>query len=177
MDLIVKQVNSTEALLKWSYKTSSLESIYRQLSGDQPDVDIEPEDLIKNLYFELYIIKKASNLSETSRTMPRFPSMSAFRTIEAIDSALVDSITSTNSKPTASSSIVFRAKSSQRQRNIKKRSSPAGSHSIQFEFTLDNLVPSTLYSIEMAPRLFLMEGLNSRTIRFTTQRTLISIFQ
>lgn len=191
----VKQVNSTQALMKWSYKTSTLEAIYRQLSGDQQleassswsTIEIEPEDLVKNLYFELYIMEKASNLSKTSRFMPKFPWLTSFRTLDGIDCALIDVPPPPGSSPynltqpsllqsasSSSSDIVFRAKSSRLSssqyynNNNNKRNKRAAPSSIHFEIALDHLVPSTLYSLELAARIFYMESFVSRPIRFTT---------
>lgn len=162
-DVTVKQVNSTQALLKWSYKTSTLETIYRQLQlSYQIGVEIETDDLIKNMYFELYIIEKASNLSKTSRLMPRFPWLSSFRTLEAIDCALVEAQPAASSR--TNQDIVFRAKSERRSRATNQKTV----ESIQFEYVLENLVPNTHYSMEMAVRLFNTESFASTPIRFTT---------
>lgn len=187
----VRQVNSTRALMKWSYKSSTIETILRQIGDQMTDAEIEAIDIIKNLYFEFYLVEKASNLSKTSRFMPKFPWLTSFRTIEGFDCALDPSSLYSSSSSSSSPSLykttpapsvennnVFRAKSNrlsaspssyEQRRRINSREASNNMPSLfQFEFVLDQLMPSTLYSFEMTARVFQAESFPTRLIRFTT---------
>jgi hypothetical protein len=172
-DFALKQVNSTQALLKWTYKFEPLASVYKQL-GDQHDIELEHDDIIKNLYFELYLIEKESNVSRTSSGVPKFPKMSAFHTIEAIDCVL-DSFENADSSSRVKQTVVnsgqsadvFRAKNGGGRGQLKRN---LASSIMQFEFTLADLQPNTVYSLELAARIFNMESFATKPIRFTTRR-------
>lgn len=118
--------------------------------------------------------------------MPKFPWLTSFRTLDGIDCALIDTTASTStsnnqsrssssSSPSSSYSWtdnIFRAKSNRLlgvvQPRRRRRNSRSTSNLIQFEYVLDHLAPSTLYSMELTARIFNMESFTSRPIRFTT---------
>lgn len=151
-----KNVNAKNLTLKWSYDMDLLRLIEKQINFQQNIIEFESfqiinsnqlsgqdQALFKNLYFELYLAKKVSNITRKSRRLVK-----PFRTISAYKLLLNDN-------------LVTKLKRTKRQLSNENEL-------ITFEYNLTNLWPNTKYSFELSARLFNLESYLSRSIKITT---------
>lgn len=145
--------------LKWSYDMDLLRVIEKQINFNNQQNDFESfqiissnelsgqdQALIKNLYFELYLVNKVSNYTTRGRKQNK-----SFRTISAYKLLLNDNL-------------------SKLRRTYMKRQLANGLETelIQFEYNLTNLWPNSKYSFEITARLFNLESRLSRLFVITT---------
>jgi hypothetical protein len=108
------------------------------------------QSLIRNLYFELYLINKITNItmkSPVSGGVTTRKIVKTFRTISAYKLLLNDNL----------------SKLKRFKRNNEQEL-------ITFEYNLTNLWPNTKYSFELSARMFNLESYSSRVIKITTMR-------
>ena len=148
MDLlrqIEKQIN------KQSQQQSQITNendLYKPLLNDAV-LSHSDQSLIRNLYFELYLINKITNITMKSPLSGGVTRkiVKTFRTISAYKLLLNDNL----------------SKLKRFKRNNEQEL-------ITFEYNLTNLWPNTKYSFELSARMFNLESYSSRVIKITTMR-------
>jgi hypothetical protein len=131
----------------------------KPLLNDAVVLSHSDQSLIRNLYFELYLINKITNITMKSPLSGGATRkiVKTFRTISAYKLLLNDNL-----------SKLKRFKRNNNNNNEQEL--------ITFEYNLTNLWPNTKYSFELSARMFNLESYSSRVIKITTMRKCLTLF-
>lgn len=157
----IEKVGTNHISLKWSIDLDVLRTVNKQLNFQQKNyyhtdtsnigdrISEQDQAILKNVYFELYLISQQPNKpSLSSKTLQLRRLIKPFRTISAID-------------------LLSQSKL---KRSFNDESKEADREFVTFEYNLTMLRADSLYIMEMSTRLYNLESYLTEPLKFLTLR-------